>query len=65
VTPERRIPEVAMARSHIGPVAESLREADAETRHRVRRAIETALRAQAKAGEVRLKRGTFLIAADV
>ncbi len=63
VTPEPQIPKVAAARTRIGPVAELLRTADAETANRVRAAIEDTLRARVQDGLLRLTRGTLLVAA--
>jgi SAM-dependent methyltransferase len=62
-TPEHQIPDVAAARTRVGPVAASLRTADAETHAKVLAAIEEALRARLHDGVTRLTRGTLLVTA--
>jgi SAM-dependent methyltransferase len=56
-----RIPEVALTSTRIGGVREALRDADDQTRQRVLAAIEEALRARVRDGEVRLSRGVLLV----
>jgi hypothetical protein len=62
-TPAHQIPAVTAARTRIGPIAESLRTADADTRIRVTRAIRDALRGRLHNGVVRLTRGTLVVTA--
>ena len=57
------IPRIVAARTHIGPVAELLRTADADTTARVHEAITAALRARLHEDSLRLTRGTLLVAA--
>ena len=63
VTRETHIPRVVAARTRIGPVAELLRTAEADTAARIHEAIADALRARLDDGSVRLTRGTLLVAA--
>jgi ubiquinone/menaquinone biosynthesis C-methylase UbiE len=63
VTREPDIPRIVAARTHIGPVAELLRTAAADTTARVHEAITAALRARLHEDSLRLTRGTLLVAA--
>jgi ubiquinone/menaquinone biosynthesis C-methylase UbiE len=63
VTRAPDIPRIVAARTHIGPVAELLRTADADTTARVHEAITAALRARLHEDLLRLTRGTLLVAA--
>jgi SAM-dependent methyltransferase len=61
VISEDRIPEVAATRARSGGVRQALRDADDQTRQRALAAIEAALRARLRDGEVRMSRGVLLV----
>jgi SAM-dependent methyltransferase len=61
VISEDGISEAVTASVQVGGVREALREADDQTRQRALAAIDEALRARLKAGEVRLSRGVLLV----
>ena len=61
VISEDRIPEVAVTSVRVGGVRQALRDADDHTRQRALAAIQTALRARLRDGEVRASRGVLLV----
>ena len=63
-TPAERVPELADSALGVGAVQRMLEGVDPETVQRVRAAIEAAMRARQREGEVALTRAIFLVRAE-